>query len=234
MKKRLLSVLLAAMFTVSTVTPALADEEDDLREQRAQAEEELDDTQAALNDLAAKRQEIQAQISELNADIVDLMVQIDQAQKDIDTTSTKIDETTTEIAETEVELEESEQKRDKQHDDMMKRIQYIYENGGNVGWVAVMLDSDDITSFANKAEYASELHAADRSALQEYIDTVDEIEELKAGLEDKKASLEEKKTLLENQKASLENQNAELNRQLEVKKATDVVAAVADGGSCCA
>ena len=26
------------MFTVSTVTPALADEEDDLREQRAQAE----------------------------------------------------------------------------------------------------------------------------------------------------------------------------------------------------
>ena len=34
MKKRLLSVLLAAMFTVTAVTPALADEEDDLREQK--------------------------------------------------------------------------------------------------------------------------------------------------------------------------------------------------------
>ena len=86
MKKKLLSILFAAVLVVSSISPAFADEESDLRAQKAQSEEELSGTQEALNELAVRQQQIQSEISDLNRDIVDLMVQIDQAQISIDET----------------------------------------------------------------------------------------------------------------------------------------------------
>ena len=164
MKKKLLSILFATVLVVSSISPAFADEESDLRAQKAQSEEELSGTQEALNELAVRQQQIQSEISDLNLDIVDLMVQIDQAQISIDETQGQIDETQTQIDSTQAELVTAEASRDKQYKDMKKRIQYIYENGGSIGWAAMILNASDIQSFINKAEYAKELHEADRTA----------------------------------------------------------------------
>ena len=66
MKKKLLSILFAAVLVVSSISPAFADEESDLRAQKAQSEEELSGTQEALNELAVRQQQIQSEISDLN------------------------------------------------------------------------------------------------------------------------------------------------------------------------
>ena len=221
MKKKLLSILFATVLVVSSISPAFADEESDLRAQKAQSEEELSGTQEALNELAVRQQQIQSEISDLNLDIVDLMVQIDQAQISIDETQGQIDETQTQIDSTQAELVTAEASRDKQYKDMKKRIQYIYENGGSIGWAAMILNASDIQSFINKAEYAKELHEADRTALQNYVETVDQVSSLKEQLEGQKTELEGEKASLEAQQASMEEQNAELNIQLEEKKLTD-------------
>ena len=221
MKKKLLSILFAAVLVVSSISPAFADEESDLRAQKAQSEEELSGTQEALNELAVRQQQIQSEISDLNRDIVDLMVQIDQAQISIDETQAAIDTTQTQIDETQAQLVVSEASRDKQYQDMKKRIQYIYENGGSIGWAAMILNATDIQSFINKAEYAKELYVADRTALQNFVETVNQVAALKTQLEGQKTELEGEKASLEVQQASLEEQNAELNVQLEEKKLTD-------------
>ena len=235
MKRKLLSILFALVITITSVAPAYADEEEDLRDAKAYAEEQLYDTQCALEELSMRQLEVQSQIDDINKDIVDLIIQIDQTKMDIETTQGWIDETTGQIENTQKDITASEKKpkavekqRDKQYQDMKKRIQYIYENGGSVAWATAVLASKDFASFMNKSEYASELHDADRAALQKYVSTLDEVETIKATLESQKtqqeaqkADLEGQKNCLQIQQASLEEQNNELNAQLEDRKAAD-------------
>ena len=234
MNKRLISLILSVVMLFGTVVSVYADEEDDIRAQQAQAEEQLGDTYQHLDNLAAMQQEIQAQISAVNADLVDLMVQINQAEADIQATKDQISVTMTQIADTEgqiaqtlLELEEANQTRDQQYEDMTNRIQFIYENGGSFGWATIVLKADSLSSFLNRAEYASQLENADRLALNAYEKTIKEIEQAEAALEEQKAGLQEQQNALQNQQALLEAQEAELQvqradleAQLEAKKAT--------------
>lgn len=220
MKKRLLAMILAASLIMGSTAAVYADEEDDIRAQKAQAEEQLDSTYSRLDELAVQQQEIQAQISAVNADLVDLMVQIAQAEADIETTKGQITDTEGQITSTEAEIEKTlaqlkvaNDTRDKQYEDMTTRIQYIYENGGPLGWATIVLAASDLDSFLNRAEYATQLESADRSALEAYENTISEIEDAEAHLEEQKASLEAQKAALESQKATLEAQEAELEAQ---------------------
>ena len=191
MKKRIISLLLTAVMAVSLTVPALADEESELQSKVAAAEAELAGKEAELEDLRIQQEQIQSQISAANSDIVDLMIQIDQAGRDITATEQNIADKTAEIAETQKSLEEAEARRARQYADMKKRIQYIYENGGNIGWASVLLNAKDFTSFMNKAEYASELHEADRAALAAFAQTVSDIANFKSALEQQKADFDE-------------------------------------------
>lgn len=248
MKKRLLSLLLAAGMTISLAFPAYADEESDLKQQKAAAEAQLNAAQDSVNALAAQQQAIQSQISDLNADIVDLMVQIDEAQADIDTTQAQIDTTQGKIEETEDqidakeneiqdtkrELKQAETDRDQQYEDMAKRVQYFYENGGK-NWATSLLESKDMTSFFNKSTYADELQTTDRQAQKQLEATVAQVTKLEADLQDQKAQLvstkdqlseqknqlSQQKDRLSAQKAALDDQNADLQNQLNEKKAAD-------------
>ena len=72
---------------------------------------------------------------------------------------------------------------DAARDEMKKRIQYIYENGGDAGWTIMVLEAEDIESLLNRAEYAEEIQEADRAALKSLKKTVKEIRSLKKSLE---------------------------------------------------
>lgn len=189
MKKRLLSVLLASVLSMTTVAPVLADEEADVRAEIDADQAALSNTQAALDALAVKREDIQAQISDMNADLVDLMLQIDDTQSDIDTTQGKITDTQTKIDETSRQLSQAEAKRDEQYEAMKKRIQYIYENGGDVGLAITVLESNDVTQFFNKTEYTEQIASTDRDQLNSLKETVSQVQTLKGQLESQKSDL---------------------------------------------
>ena len=48
---------------------------------------------------------------------------------------------------------------------MKKRIQYIYENGGNEAWLNMLSGADSITSLLNKVEYAQNMHDYEREGM---------------------------------------------------------------------
>ena len=195
MKKRLLAVLLTSVMVLSLPAAVFADEESDLRAQREQAYAELSDTESEVDSLEGELREINNEIDDRNADLVDLLLQIEEAEAEIEKTQEEIEETQdkinlkrAEIRQTKSELKEAEKTRDKQYEDMKKRIQYIYENGGDIGWAVMILDSQDISSLFNKAEYATQLEKVDRDMLNTYINTVDAIAELQEELEDSRSS----------------------------------------------
>ena len=217
-----------------SATGAAADDESEIQKSKEQNERDLSSTQERLNALAEKREEILGEISELNADLVELMLDISSAESDIETTESKIAETEEDISaiEDDIEakqaeidttaekLEKAEESRDSQYEDMKKRIQYIYENGGDAGWAVQILETDDLTSFFNKVEYTESLSETDRELLEDLKETVAEVESLKTSLEEEKASFEEtkeslevEKGVLEEQKATQEAQKSELEEQ---------------------
>lgn len=220
MKKRIVCLLLGLVLTISQVVTVLATTEDELRQQKSQAESQLSETNAVIDDLSARQSEIQEEISSMDAEMVDLMIQIDAAKSDIEATEGQITETKenitskeAEIEQTKKDLKEAEDTRDKQYEDMKKRIQYIYENGGESAWFQMLFDSEDFSKVLTRADYVQDLQDYDRAQLEAYVQVVKEVKELKASLENQKKELEEQKAALEEQKASLESQKADLEIQ---------------------
>ena len=222
MLKKIICFMLSAVILGSTVTAVYADEESDLKEKRDEAQSELSSTNEKLEELAEEQKAVQSEIKDINADIVDLMVRIDQAKKDIDRTQGHIEDTQAGIEKTKQDLAAAEETRDQQYADMKKRIQFVYEKGGDIGWAGILFtaayESDDVSLFFNKAEYTEQLHSYDREQLNLYIQSVDSIKALEEQLEGELAFLEEQKENYEAQKVSLEEDEKDLEAKLEEAK----------------
>lgn len=54
------------------------------------------------------------------------------------------------------ELAKAEEEMDEQYSMMKKRIQYMYENGGQ-SWFELLLESESFPDLVNRIEYASEM-----------------------------------------------------------------------------
>ncbi|MDD6347852.1 MAG: NlpC/P60 family protein [Lachnospiraceae bacterium] len=221
MRKKLICMMLAGAMVVGMTVSAFADQEEDIRNQKAAAEAQLGDTYSSLDALAAKQKELQDQISAVNADLVDLLVQISQAEQDIESTKGLISTTEGQIDYTQESLEAENDKKDQQYRDMVNRIQYIYEKGGTAGWTTILLKADSLANFLNRAEYTTQLENADRNALNAYEATIAQIEQTEAELQVQKTMLEEQQRSLEAQEAMLEEQKANLETELANKQAQD-------------
>ncbi len=213
-------MILAATFVFSSAVAVFADQESDLKEQKAAAEAELYNTNATLDDLAYQQEQIREEISDANADLVDLMVQISQAEQDIEMTKGMIEETESAIRKTRNQLKTQNALKDEQYDDMVTRICYIYENGGQAAWATLLFNSGDLESFLNKAEYTSELQKADRAALEDFAATIEKISNTEEELKEEKENEESQKANLEAQQKGLEEQHADLEVLLADLEAT--------------
>ena len=91
----------------------------------------------------------------------------------------------------------AEANRDKQYEDMKKRIQYLYENGGSNAWAQMLLESDSITGLLSRAEYTEKMYQYDRDELKKMKETVQEVTDLGNQLAQEKAELEEDETVKE-------------------------------------
>ena len=182
MKKRVVCAFLGLVMMVSQSFTVFADTESDIRQQKAQAESQLSQTNDTIASLSEQQQQIQSEINAMDADMVDLMIQIDATKTDIASTEDGIAQKEADITEKEGEIEttagqlqDAEADRDKQYADMKKRIQYIYENGGNEAWLNMLSGADSITSLLNKVEYAQNMHDYDRKQLEAFKEVVQQL-----------------------------------------------------------
>ena len=234
MKKRIVCLVLGLVMMFSQTMSVFATTEQQLKQQKSQAQSQLNATNDEIDNLSRKQMQVQAEINSMDADMVDLMIQIDATKEDIANTENSITETqnnitaketdiavkesdiqtkTGEIEQTKEELVQAEEDRDQQYEDMKKRIKYIYENGGDSAWVNMIFGTDSFTSMLNRAEYAQSMHDYDRKSLEKYREVVAQVTQLKETLETQKTELENQKAELENQKAELESQKSELENQ---------------------
>ena len=205
MKKRIVCLTLALLMSATQVVSVSASREDELREEQAITSQQLDATYSRMDELAYAKSQLENEISELDSNLVSVMVSIDTLKGDID--NKEVD-----IIKTKQDLGKAQNARDKQYESMKLRIQALYEQGGDTAWFQMMLNSEDLSELLTRAENTQQMYEQDRKNLDKYVNTINEVNNLKTQYESEKAELEE-------MKASYEQQSYELQCQIDEKKA---------------
>lgn len=183
--RKLHRACIAAMLACTlTVTPVMAAPNtlESIQNQKDNLEDKKTDAQ---NELATLQEELETLISkaaELEDKLISTGQEINQAEKD---------------------LTAAEDKKESQYEAMKLRIKYMYESGGSTADLEKIFSSGDITSMLAQAEYAQKVHEYDRQQLQEYVDTIAEIEKLQNTLEEEMANLEKLETEYQTQQETL-------------------------------
>ena len=199
MKKRIVCLTLAILMCGSQVVSVMADRESDLREEQAWTSQQLDATYARMSALWDQKQQLESQIESLNSDLVNVMVSIQTLENDIASKEAEIEKT-------QGDLTKAQNAKDKQYSAMKKRIQYLYEKGGNNAWFQRMLNADNLADLLTRAEYTQQMYEQDRESLQKYARTIEEVQKLEEQYEQEKADFETMKEEYEAQQSNLQYQ----------------------------
>ena len=199
MKKRIVCLTLAILMCGSQVVSVSADRESDLREEQAWTSQQLDATYARMSVLWDQKQQLESQIETLNSDLVNVMVSIQTLENDIASKEAEIEKT-------KGDLTKAQNAKDKQYTAMKKRIQYLYEKGGNNAWFQMMLNADNLADLLTRAEYTQQMYEQDRESLQKYARTIEEVQKLEEQYEQEKADFETMKEEYEAQQSNLQYQ----------------------------
>lgn len=206
MKKRIMCLAMALLMCGTQVVSVSASREDELREEQAWTSQQLDATYARMDELWAAKQQLESEIATLDANLVDVMVSIDVLKNDISTKEV-------DIVRTKQDLGKAQKARDKQYEAMKKRIQYLYEKGGDDAWFQMMMNADNLADLLTRAEYTQKMYDQDRKSLEKYVNTIEEVKKLQSQYESEQAELEE-------MKASYEEQSVVLQNEIDTRRAS--------------
>lgn len=162
--KKIFAMLLTGIMIVSmhgAVFAASTEEQiADVQAQKEAAQAELAQQQSDMASLESKKQELESYLEELNAQYTDLTnsvselgIQAAEKEEQLKTLNTQ--------------LEEAKATADKQYQDMKKRIVYMYENG-SASMLELLLSSEDLAQFLNRAENIAQISQYDRDMLAKY------------------------------------------------------------------
>ena len=206
MKKRLMCLAMALLMCGTQVVSVSASREEELREEQAWTSQQLDATYARMDELWAAKQQLESEIATLDANLVDVMVSIDVLKNDIS-------EKEVDIIRTKQDLGKAQKARDKQYEAMKKRIQYLYEKGGDDAWFQMMMNAENLSDLLTRAEYTQKMYDQDRKSLEKYVNTIEEVKKLQTEYESEQAELEE-------MKASYEEQSVVLQNEIDARRAS--------------
>lgn len=184
MKKFGTRLLTAVVASSMIVTPVFATPSvDDLKDNKAAKESEVSSLQDQLTDIMSK-------LGDLEESLIEKGEEITKAEED---------------------LKEAQEKEQEQYEAMKKRIKFMYEEGDTTA-LETLVTAENFSDLVNKAEYVQNVHTYDRKQLEEYIETKQQIADLKTTLEDEQKNME-------SMQAEYENKESELSSTIESKKA---------------
>ena len=201
MNKHGIRLITAVVTSSMIVTPVLAAPSvDDLKKEKASKQNEVSSLQSQLTTLMGKVNTLESELIQTGEDITKAQSDLVVAQK----------------------------KEKEQYAAMKKRIKYMYE-AGNDSAFETLVTSDDFTDLLSKAEYVQTVHSYDRKQLQEYVETKQQISDLKDSLEKDQKELESKQAEYEKQGDNLNNlitsKSAEVaNLDSEIQAAAEAAA----------
>lgn len=198
------AIVLLGCLSISSVYADVTQEDlDNARDQIENIQEQVDDAEKEIDKINDKKDALEGDLKTLNKKLSALAEEMNALE-------IQITDKQHEIAVTTDELHAAEAQCAKQYQNMKTRIQFMYENGDE-SMFSMMLSSNSISDFLNRAEYISSINDYDRAKLEEY-------QQLQADIEVKKAALEEEEIVLLALQEDLEKKKKEVNALIVATK----------------
>ena len=213
LRKRILCAFMVILMGTAITVQASSVNSNATNSDLSNAEKELDELKDQLDkaedivdDLKNSQSDVKGKISELNKSMISISAKITDLEN-------KLTAKNKEIEETKVKLEEAKDIAAKQYEEMKLRIQYMYENG-QYSYLESFLEAENIAEFLNSAEYIRQIQQYDRQKLEDFKNTVTEIEAFEVKLEEERASLKSMKADVEREKANVASVMAQREAEL--------------------
>lgn len=206
--KLLMTIGLVGLVGAGSTLTVLATDVETAEQEVAATQEDLDSLRTSIDDLETQKEELTGEIDDLQSKLVATISAIESINK-------QIEELIAQMELTNAELEAAEEDRDVQYEAMKKRIQYLYETGGEAGWAAMFLSGGDLSDILDKAEYTQQMYDYDRQQLQEYLDSIETVEALQAQQQTEKSALETRKREQEEAQKHLEELIAQAEEEYD-------------------
>ena len=186
--KKLAALGLAAIVSTGMIFPVQASDEE-----IENAQTEMEATQDDLDEVRQTIDDLEVQKEALTGEIDDLQGQLVRTISGIETLNKEVDDLTVQMEQTTANLVVAEEDKDVQYEAMKKRIQYLYEAGGEAGWATVFLGGGDLSDLLDKAEYTQQMYNYDRTQLEEYLSIIETVEALQTQQYEDRSALETRK-----------------------------------------
>lgn len=216
--KCVLAVVMVLMLGVAMTVHASAtstkpsnSELSDAQKELDELKEQLDKAEDIVDDLKDSQKDVKGKISALNKSMTSISAKITELENLLIAKNQQ-------IAETQEQLVEAKDVADKQYADMKSRIRYMYVYG-QTSYFESFLAAENLSDFLNSAEYISQIQKYDRAKLEEFKNTIAEIEEFEIQLEEERTELEMMKSDVEREKEHVASVMAQRENELAAIKA---------------
>jgi murein DD-endopeptidase MepM/ murein hydrolase activator NlpD len=203
-KKNLLTAALALALLNGIIFPVYADPLQEQQQKLQEVNQQINRQRTNIDQARKQEKSIMGQLGSLDKNISKTEADIKSAGERIAYLEENIDKTGKEIKVTEESLAE-------QSDILGKRLVFIYEKGGNVSYLEVLLSATDIKDFLTRYDL---LHAI----VEQDVDLIESINKEKRELSLKKSELEVKQKELQRIQAECLAQKEELDAQKDEKQ----------------
>lgn len=211
MRKILIAVLLLVSLLPMRVS---AEEKVVLEAQLASKNAEITDINEKIQELENRRKELKNSVLDINNELKDLNANLEELAKKLE--------------EVQTELDEAQRKENEKKDIFYKRLVVMYEKG-NMEYLEVIFDSDDIMEMSKRAEYIKQISECDRKIFDEFANARKEVDSRKQEVEsisnehqvkksDFDAKLSESNTEIETVSGEIKQYNDQLKKLQNEKK----------------
>ena len=197
MQKRKWLIYLLVMIILSlNIVSAYASNLDELQKQQKDVQQQIKNTKNQINEIESRTKDVSRQIEELDRQLSQATVELEKVEKELSNLENQIVRTAEELEEAELKLEE-------RKDSFNKRIRIMYMNG-NLGFLEILLSSENIKDFLSRQEIVESIAEHDRELIRFMKEQRDTIDAKKVELEAQKPSVEATRAKLESRRKDLE------------------------------
>lgn len=196
MQKRVCCILLSLIMFMEIVVPVRATTISGVKKEQQKTQNNLNSVNQQITAIQSNQAQAQEQLDQLSDQLVDILTSIDICQDEIAVKEKEIEQA-------KKDYEDARKKEEDQYASMKKRIQFMYEQGDSA-YLQVLLESQNYADMVNKADYIESLYEYDKQLLVGYVESKNQVAELKGRLEDEEADLEASNYELQQEEAALQ------------------------------
>lgn len=200
-------VLLSFIMFLFMVEPVSATTISDLQNELKKDQSQLKNVNQQISDYKGAQADVGEEIEALDEEMVSLLTDINLIEE-------AIADKEEDIAQTQIEYDAAVAEKDEQYESMKIRIRFMYEKG-ETSYLQLFFGAKNMGDMMNKANYVEELYEYDRTLLEEYEATVQEVAALQDTLEEEKSELETSKTELKEEQAFVKDVLAQKQQEYD-------------------